>query len=216
MANSTKSLLILGSGEFAVEVADCAADIGGWQVEGFVQNVDRQQDSELEGLPVYWIGEAFREHPGAWAVCALGSPRRGQIITQAAAEGAQFATLVHPFTRVSSQAEIGEGSIIAPGSVISAKTRIGRHVIVNRGATIGHHVEIGDYAFIAPGVSICGACVIGQGAFIGVGGIISDHLTVGAEAFVGAGAVVTKDVAEKSRVLGIPARPAAKNEDINA
>jgi sugar O-acyltransferase (sialic acid O-acetyltransferase NeuD family) len=211
MNKSEKHLLILGSGDFAIDVADWISEIGGWHVSGFAQNVDSQLNSELEGRPIYWIDEAFQHHPGAWAVCALGSLRRTTIIEQAAAAGAQFATLVHPFTRVSGQAELGEGSIVCPGALISAKTRIGKHVIVNRGASIGHHVEIGDFVFIAPDACICGSCVIGTGAYIGAGAVLRDHIVVGAGALVGAGAVVTKDVPENTRVTGVPARSQVKN-----
>ena len=211
MTNSEKHLLILGSGDFAIDVADWISEIGGWHVSGFVQNVDSQQNSELEGRPIYWIGEAFQSHPNAWSICALGSLRRTTIIEQAAAAGARFATLVHPFTRVSGQAELGEGSIVSPGALISAKTRIGNHVIINRGASIGHHVEIGDFAFIAPDACICGSCVIGAGAYIGAGAVVRDHVLVGSGALVGAGAVVTRNVSESTRVTGVPARPQVNN-----
>lgn len=206
MPPSGKSLLILGSGGFALDVADFALDIDDWVVVGLVQNVSPQQPVSHEEFPVLWIEEAWSMHPEAWSVCALGSQQRDQFIAQATALGARFTTLVHPFTRVSRRTQIGAGSIVSPGAVIAAAAHLGQHVIVNRATSIGHHTRIDDYAFLAPGVTVCGSCVIGSRAFIGAGAVISDHITVGPGAFVAAGAVVTRDVAPGDRVLGVPAR----------
>lgn len=211
-ARARRPLLLLGSGEFAADVADLVEEIGGWRVEGFVQNVDPGLRSTLEGLPVLWIDDAFRERPGAWTVCALGSPKRTRIVAQAAAAGARFATLVHPSARVSSKAELAEGVVVGPGAVVSAHARLGRHVIVNRGALVGHHVTVRDFAFLAPGVNVCGSCEIGESAFLGAGAVVCDHLRVGARAVVGAGAVVIRPVSEDARVFGVPAAAAPREE----
>jgi len=54
--------------------------------------------------------------------------------------------------------------------------------------------------FVAP-------VLIKKGAFIGAGAIILPRVTIGENAVVGAGAVVTKDVADRTVVVGNPARP---------
>jgi len=48
---------------------------------------------------------------------------------------------------------------------------------------------------------------IRRGARVGAGAILCPAVEIGEEAFVGAGAVVTKDVAERTVVVGCPARP---------
>jgi acetyltransferase EpsM len=202
-----RPLLLLGAGRFAAEVADLAEEVGGWRVEAFVQNLDPQQTATHEGRPVRWIDDAFREYPGAWAVCALGGDQRARFVAQAAAAGARFATLVHPSAHVSPRAALEDGVVVSPGAVVSAHARLGRHVVVGRGALVGHHVTIGDLAFLAPGANLCGSCAIGEGAFLGAGSVIRDHCQIGAGAFVGIGSVVVSDVAAGERVLGVPARP---------
>jgi acetyltransferase-like isoleucine patch superfamily enzyme len=44
---------------------------------------------------------------------------------------------------------------------------------------------------------------------MGIGAIVRDRLTIGDDAVVGAGAVAVSDVAGRTTVVGIPARPVA-------
>ena len=46
-----------------------------------------------------------------------------------------------------------------------------------------------------------------RGCFVGTGAIILSGVTVGRESVVGAGAVVTKNVIDKKKVVGVPAKP---------
>jgi acetyltransferase EpsM len=195
MPPEIQPLLILGTGDFAVEVADLVSEIPGFHVAGFVQSVDpakRQQN--IEGLPVYWIREINELISTHRAVCAIGTTQRSRFIEQAAALGIRYATLVHPTARVSPNSTLGEGTIVSAGVVIGAYVRLGRHVIVNRGALIGHHTEIGDFVTIGPGANIAGSCRVGEAVTLGIGAVVSDHLEIGPRSFVGAGATVTKNV----------------------
>ncbi len=56
MEHTTYSLLILGTGPFASEVADLVSEIPDVRIAGFVGNMERQKCHEkLEGLPIYWV-----------------------------------------------------------------------------------------------------------------------------------------------------------------
>ena len=202
-----RKLLILGRGNFAVEVADLVNDVPGYTVAGFVENMERERCRDgFEGLPLFWIDDIDGMSHDCLAVCAFGTTRRSGFIAQVSELGFRFATIVHPTATMSGSSSVGEGSIISPGVIVAAKTIVGNHVIINRGSSIGHHTVIGDVTTIGPGANIAGSCNIGQKTFIGMGAIVLDHINIGSNSVVGAGALVTKDVPDNVQVMGIPAR----------
>lgn len=203
---SLPPLLVLGTTEFATEIADVATDAG-FEVVGFVENLDRaKHGTELDGRPVHWIDDCASLVATHQAVCGLGTTRRSIFTEQAAAVGFRFATVFHPTSHVSRTSTVGEGSIVGVNVVVAAFTEIGRHVLLNRGSMIGHHTRIGDYVSVLPGANIAGACVVGRAAYVAMGSVVVDRVSIGDESVVGAGAVVVEDVPPNVQVVGIPAR----------
>jgi sugar O-acyltransferase (sialic acid O-acetyltransferase NeuD family) len=195
-------LYLAGSGSFAVEVAEWAQDAG-WKLAGFVELLDASRvGSMLGGYPIV---EPTSPPSKAYAVVALGGDRRKHWETLGT-HGWRAATVVHPRAHVSRSAKLGEGCILAPGAVIGAATIIDRHTLVSRGALVGHHARIGAYASLMPGVNLGGHVELGDRATIGMGAVIVNGTRVGADAAVAAGAVVLKEVADKVRVQGVPAK----------
>ena len=101
---------------------------------------------------------------------------------------------------------IGQGTIIGDHATLDGRASL----------TIGSHVDIASEVMIFNSEhqihsefmdSIEEPVVIKDYVFIGPRAIILPGVTVGRGAVVAAGAVVTKDVAEKTIVAGIPARP---------
>jgi acetyltransferase EpsM len=210
LSNNTK-LLILGSNIFAEEVADLAEDTAGYEVSGFVENLDQARcQSQLLGKQIHWVDElgAFRD---CKLISGIGTTKRRVFIEQVARYGLSFATLVHPSARISSTCRLGIGSILSVGAIVASHTNIGHHVIVNRGVLIGHHTTISDYVTISPGANIAGKCEIGTGSYIAMGAIIIDRVKIGQNSVVGAGSVVTKDVPDNVLVMGVPARIVKEN-----
>jgi acetyltransferase EpsM len=198
---------VLGTRNFAVEIADVAEQTGRYRVAGFVENWERERcDEPLDGRPVYWIDDLSELVDTHVAVCALGTTKRSAFVEQAAERGLRFATVVSASARVSSKSGVGEGSVVGPGSIVGARTELGRHVIVNRGCLIGHHAVVGDYASIMAGANVAGSTRIGEKAYIGMGAVVLDHVSVGSHSIVAAGAVVTADVPDNVQVVGVPAR----------
>jgi sugar O-acyltransferase (sialic acid O-acetyltransferase NeuD family) len=212
MSPANKPLLILGTGLFAVEIADLAAEIPGVTVAGFVENLDLSHCAQpLDGRPVHWVEELGPLVKTHQFICGLGTTHRSRFVGQVEALGGEFVTLVHPTARVPASSSLGPGTILNAGVIIASHTQLGAHVSVNRGTTIGHHTHIGDFVTIGPGVNLAGSCHIGAAAYLGIGATIIDHITIGPHSVVGAGAVVTEDVPERVLVVGVPAKIVKRN-----
>ena len=145
-------LLVLGARDFSFEIAELAEETGEFEVVGFVENLDPARRGEVfEGHPVHWIDDLGGLADTHLAVCGLGTTKRSAFVTQAAANGLRFATVVHPTAWVPASATLGEGTVVSAGAVVGAKATLGRHVLLNRGVLVGHHAVIGDYVSVMPG-----------------------------------------------------------------
>lgn len=203
----SQRVLILGTRTLAIDVMDMICEIPGYEVAGFVENLDRRVcEKPLEGHRVYWVDEVPKLAATHVAVCALSTTQRRSYVEQVHAMGMRFATLVHPTARVSRRATLGEGCFVSAMAAVATDTVLGRSVYVNRGALIGHHTRIGDYCTIQPGANIAGANVIGQQTYVGMGAVVLDKHVIGEGSVIAAGAVVTGDVPDRVCMMGVPAR----------
>ena len=204
------SLLILGAGTYALEVAEMAEETG-FQVVGYAVSVEpRPEPTEmLEGKPIWWLEDVGEFCRVCQAVAAIMSPERKGIINQAGERGFGFAQIVHHSAAVASSAHLGQGVVISRQVAVGYGASIDHHVIINRGATIGHHCRLGPFATVGPGANLAGNVAVGKGAVIGMGANVLEGREIGEGAIVGAGAVVTRDVAPGAKVMGVPAREAS-------
>jgi acetyltransferase-like isoleucine patch superfamily enzyme len=119
----------------------------------------------------------------------------------------------NPHAWIIGEPVIGEGTWIGAFTVIdgSGGLTIGRGCDISSGVHIYTHSSarrcVSGRAF--PEVER-ESVAIGDRVFIGANAVINMGVTIGDESVVGAGAVVTKDVAPRTVVAGVPARPVAQ------
>jgi sugar O-acyltransferase (sialic acid O-acetyltransferase NeuD family) len=203
----SRKLLILGTRSLAEEIADLISEIPGYEATAFVENMDRDRGGKIiDGLPVLWVEDIAGMADTHSVVCGLATTQRRSYIERVKSMGFAFPTLIHPSSRISSKASLGEGCFVSPQTVVSTKTVIGSHVFLNRGVLVGHHSSIGDFVTVQPGANIAGLVTIGEASYIAMGAVVLDRVTVGQGCVVGAGAVVTKDVPDNTMVVGVPAK----------
>lgn len=207
LSSNPLKLLILGTGTFAMDVADLVSDMPDIQVVGFVASLPPYEPgSTMLGKPIYWVDELSQFDDSYRAVCALVTTKRHHFTQMAEELGIGFTSIIHPTARVSSMATVGLGTVINAGVQVATHSKIGRHVVINRGALIGHHNVIHDHATISPGANLAGNVTVGRRAYVGLGANILEKMTIGEQSIIGAGALVNRDIPKQVKAMGIPAR----------
>jgi sugar O-acyltransferase (sialic acid O-acetyltransferase NeuD family) len=146
--------------------------------------------------------------PAVEFVLAIASPRAKQGLDQLLRQGGRRSpVLVHPNVHRGFDVQLGPGSVVCSHVSMENHIRVGRHVHINQNSAVGHDAVISDHVTLSPLSAVSGAVLLEEAAFVGTGASITQGLTIGRGATVGAGAAVIRDVAPRSTVVGVPARP---------
>lgn len=209
-------IIIVGAGGCGREVANWIEDINRgaatWNILGFLDdNAD-----VLNGFPSKYqiIGTIKHHEPKKNVKYAMGiaNPVVKKIVGPALVKkGAQFAAIIHPSTHIYSEYEMGIGLVTYPNSKIATGCKIGDFVTL-QSTILGHDSQLEDYVTVSSSCGITGGTKLREGCFIGDHACIAVGLEIGANAYVGIGSVVIRNVAERTRVFGNPARVFANKE----
>jgi sugar O-acyltransferase (sialic acid O-acetyltransferase NeuD family) len=208
-------LILLGAGGHARVLLDIVELVNpGWQLAILARP---DATSWRPGGQVILLGddgllpELAAASPRAGFVVGVGSVApneiRRRLFEIAMQWGFSPRTLVHPSAVVSRSAIIAPGAQLLPACVVNPGARVGSNAIVNTAAVIEHDCIIEGHAHVSPGAVLSGGVHVGEGAHIGTGAVIRQGIKIGEGAQVGAGAVVVKDVAPRTLVVGVPAKP---------
>lgn len=205
-----KTLLIVGAGGLGREVLDIVHESHRAQYRdvSFIDDAVEPQ-TFVHGVRVIGHRAILSSiRPETVDVCvAIGNPASRQaLILDIERYGHSFATIIDPSALVRPCATVHKGAIVGPHAVISCNATIGAHAVVNIQAVVGHDVSIGSYTVIGAGALLSGGASIGDGVLIGAGASILLGTTVGNWSKVAMGAAVFTNVADRTTVLGNPAR----------
>jgi sugar O-acyltransferase (sialic acid O-acetyltransferase NeuD family) len=203
-------LVIVGAGEHGRVVLELFRALG-TEPLGFVEPHAAPDDPErvVDGLRI--LGDL--ETNGAWRdgaaafVAALGDNEARRVaFERCLALGLKPAMAIHPHAIVLGGASVAGGATVCAGAIVGVGASVGPNAIINTGATLDHDDRIAAHAHVAPGAHLGGRVSVGEGAFVGIGAAVRDGCRIGAWSLVGGGAMVARDVPERARVAGVPAR----------
>lgn len=205
---------VYGAGGLGVETMDIlqsAIHHGTQKSHRIAFLVDAPNRDEVIGLPVIAVG---RHVIGAKVTIALGEPAdRARLMDKVDTLGLTLSSIFSPDAFVSSHAEIGAGTIVAPHCSIQATARIGSNVAVNTTTIVGHDVVVEDNCVLSSMVNLGGGVHVEELGYIGMGALIKEKLRIGRASIIGMGSVVHSDVPEEVIAMGNPARVVRRNED---
>jgi len=208
---NNEKVIIIGCGDQAEVVIDIIQAQGRNQIIGVTTKDSDNKD--FFGYPVLGndsiLTELKNKHQFKLAMGVGGyksNMQRKKIFNQLKNEGFDFINVIHPFTSISSSAELGEGITIYPGAVINSSAVVGDNVILALNSSIGHHTHIKSHVLVSAAASIGANSVVGEESLVAMGARIISGVNIGTNVTIGAGAVVVKSVESNKTVFGIPAK----------
>jgi len=204
-------LIIVGAGGLGREVYDYAREAFSedqFDLCGFIDDrFDVQSTADTRSPPLLGTIRDYEPDSHDRLIVAIGEPStRAEICTMLKSRGAEFATLVHPKAHVSSSAEVGLGSVIAPFATIGAWAQLGAFSHVHYYASAAHDTVIGKWVSLSPYAVVNGGAHLADGVFLGTRATINPARQVGEASKVTAGSVVYQDVPAYSIAHGNPAK----------
>jgi len=193
-------LSILGFGGHSKVVLDLAKNLD-LSISGLYDDNPNTHGKEYNGIKV--LGPINSIASGT-AVIAIGNNQiRKNIVDQSLP--INWKTLIHPSSYVSSNVEIGEGTVIMAGAIVQPGANIGRHCIINTGACVDHDCIIEDFVHIGPNSALAGGVTVGEGTFVGIGSSVVPYVKIGKWSTIGAGSAVINDIPDNCMAAGVPA-----------
>jgi len=204
-----KSIYILGASGFAKEVFGILKSLNQYEVVAFVDK-EKQDPIILFNHEIPVISEEdflTKEDPSsALLVMGIGDPK---IINRLSEKFKHFdfPNIIHPAAVLEpTEIKLGRGNIIAAGVIFTVNCEVEDFNIFNLSVTIGHDCHLGKCNVINPAVNISGHVIIGDSNLIGVGTVILQNKCIGNNSIIGASSLITKDVADNTVVMGVPAK----------
>ena len=206
-------VVIFGAGGLGREIQDTIQTLGDTSTKfnllGYVDDY-RNPQSVVNGVPVLGGTAALDILPDeVGIVLGMADPKTRRKIHQTYRHRFTFPNVFHPRAVISRFAEIGQGVLIQANCIVASNATLGNCVMINAGSGVGHDARIGDYCSIMSQCDLAGNTRLGDLCFVGTGARVVDSTQIAEGSYLCAGAVVLKDVTQKAKLLGNPAKTIA-------
>ena len=200
-------LLIIGAGGHASSCIDLIEETGKFRIVGLIGTSD-EIGTYVLGYEVIGTDlniESLRKITTN-VVLGIGQIKSPKIRIETSElfvkNGFSFMSVISSTSRISKNAQIGEGTVVMHNVTMNTGAKIGKYSIINTGAILEHGTSVGDYTHISTGVIVNGESRIGKGTFIGSGTVIKEQTIIGDSCLIGMGQTVRKDLPDNSRYIG--------------
>ena len=206
-----KSLIIVGARGFGREVYDLAMQCDGYNVDysikGFLDDKADALNDFKNYPPIISSVEDYEIQTDDIFVCALGTVQwkkhYAELILQ---KGGDFINLIHPTTKINTNAIIGKGLLVFMYSNISNDCIIEDFVTIQGYVGLGHDTKIKKWAHLSSYSFTGGFVVLEEESTLNTRATVLPHIIVKKGATIGACSLVIKNVKENTTVFGIPAK----------
>ena len=191
-----KKLLLIGCGGHCRSVIDVIEQEGAFKISGLVNKTESDL-VHIFDYPIIGIDSdlAKLSLEFDYALITVGQIRnpkiRIKIFNTLKELGFILPKIISPRAYVSSNAIIGEGSIIMHDAIININASIGTNCIINTKTIVEHDSVIKDHCHLSTNVTVNGGVTIGEGSFIGSGSITEENIKIDKNSFIKAGSIIT-------------------------
>jgi sugar O-acyltransferase (sialic acid O-acetyltransferase NeuD family) len=203
-----QSVIVIGAGGHSAEIDDYfyftrKADPNfNLDIIGYID--DNPLSYEQYKLSAPFLGNILQHQVRLDCLYMMGIANlkyRRPIIDRFLAQGAKFATFIHPLATISPSAVLGEGVVVAPNANVGPNVVIGDYTLINSRCSIGHDSVIGKYNFISPNVCFSGFTKVGDENLFGINSATIPGIVVGNRNKIMAGMTLDKNVGDDETVF---------------
>ena len=157
-----KSVVIVGTGDFADLVYDTIVNDMNLSVVGYLVDSKYIQENSYRGLPVRPFEEVekyFSSEEYAMVIGFVGGKMYSQRYEKykiLKSKGYEMLNVVHSSAQISKDSIIGDGNIFLQYTIVAMGTKIGNCNVFTPKSYVCHHVKVGNANYFAPGVSTKG------------------------------------------------------------
>ncbi|WP_276380611.1 sialic acid O-acetyltransferase [Flavobacterium sp. H4147] len=206
-----KNLVIVGARGFGREVYDLATQCAGFNIEYIVKGFLDDKSDALEEFANYpqilSSVEDYKIEENDVFVCAMGSIKwKKHYAELILAKGGKFINLIHPSTKLNTNAVVGTGLLVFMYANISNDCIIEDFVTIQGYVGLGHDTKICKWAHLSSYSFTGGFVVLEEEVTLNTRATVLPNVIVRKGATVGATSLVIKNVKENTTVFGIPAK----------